>query len=160
EDLAPAWRRRETPVFAPRRFLDAEDRAAADPLPHRWDVTSDSIAARLAVRLGAVRLVLLKSTAAPPGLDRPGAAALGLVDPPFPHRWAVPSDSIAARLAVRLGAVRLVLLKSTAAPPGLDRPGAAALGLVDPTFPAASRPIPRVTLVNLRSPGAVEAVLR
>jgi aspartokinase-like uncharacterized kinase len=33
----------------------------ADPLPHGWHVTSDSIAAWVAAELGAERLVLLKS---------------------------------------------------------------------------------------------------
>jgi 5-(aminomethyl)-3-furanmethanol phosphate kinase len=36
-----------------------------DPLPHSWDVTSDSIAAWIAGYLGAERLVLLKSTDIP-----------------------------------------------------------------------------------------------
>jgi aspartokinase-like uncharacterized kinase len=84
-DLGPAWERRRIPVFAPRQFLDEEDRAAADPLPHRWEVTSDSIAARLADRLGASGLVLLKSTDAPEGIARQQAADLGLVDPYFPR---------------------------------------------------------------------------
>ena len=50
------------PVLAPRRFLDEVDARSPDPLPPSWDVTSDTIAARLAVRLGAAELVLLKST--------------------------------------------------------------------------------------------------
>jgi aspartokinase-like uncharacterized kinase len=37
-------------------------------LPHRWDATSDSLAARVAVVAGASRLCLLKSTA-PDGVD-------------------------------------------------------------------------------------------
>ncbi|HEY8468080.1 MAG TPA: hypothetical protein VIL18_00490 [Longimicrobiales bacterium] len=45
-----------TAVLAPYAWL-----RAADPLPHGWDVTSDSIAAWVAARLGAQRLVLLKS---------------------------------------------------------------------------------------------------
>jgi aspartokinase-like uncharacterized kinase len=44
------------PVLSPFRWL-----RAADPLPHGWHVTSDSIAAWVAARLGARRLVLLKS---------------------------------------------------------------------------------------------------
>ena len=43
------------PVVAPSRWLQDED-----PLPHSWDVTSDSIAAWIAGRLGARRLVLIK----------------------------------------------------------------------------------------------------
>jgi aspartokinase-like uncharacterized kinase len=107
-DLPPVWSGPPIPVFAPRRFLDREDRDAADPLPHSWAVTSDSIAARLAVRLGADSLTLLKSTS-----------------PPTP----------------------------------IDRAGAAALGLVDPTFPAVSRPLARVSLLNLRDDRLPEAIL-
>lgn len=46
------------PVLAPYRLL-----RDADPLPHSWDVTSDSLGAWLAGHLGARRLVLVK----PPG---------------------------------------------------------------------------------------------
>jgi aspartokinase-like uncharacterized kinase len=45
-----------TAVLAPYAWL-----RAADPLPHGWDVTSDSIAAWVAARVGAPRLVLLKA---------------------------------------------------------------------------------------------------
>jgi 5-(aminomethyl)-3-furanmethanol phosphate kinase len=54
------------PVLAPYRWL-----READPLPHSWDVTSDSIAAWVAGRVGARRLVLVKP---------PGATGSGLVD--------------------------------------------------------------------------------
>jgi aspartokinase-like uncharacterized kinase len=43
------------PVLAPYRWL-----RAADPLPHSWDVTSDSVSAWVAGALGATRLVLIK----------------------------------------------------------------------------------------------------
>ena len=48
------------PVLAPYRWL-----REVDPLPHGWDVTSDSIAAWVATRIGARRLILIK----PPTLD-------------------------------------------------------------------------------------------
>jgi aspartokinase-like uncharacterized kinase len=82
--LAHVWTHDRTPVLAPRRFLEECDRAAADPLPASWDVTSDSIAAQVAVHLGAAELVLLKSAPLAPGTDRRAAADLGLVDPLFP----------------------------------------------------------------------------
>ncbi len=50
------------PVLAPFRWLQA-----VDPLPHGWHVTSDSIAAWVAARLSARRLVLLKSLEGVPG---------------------------------------------------------------------------------------------
>jgi aspartokinase-like uncharacterized kinase len=59
------------PVLAPSRWL-----RDADPLPHTWDVTSDSIAAWVAGAVGARRLVLVKP---------PGAAADDSVDAYF-HR--------------------------------------------------------------------------
>ncbi len=55
EELAVALAARQVPVLAPARWLKAED-----PLPHSWDVTSDSIAAWIAGALGARRLVIVK----------------------------------------------------------------------------------------------------
>ena len=43
------------PVLAPYRWL-----RSADPLPHSWEVTSDSVSAWVAGPLGAARLVLIK----------------------------------------------------------------------------------------------------
>jgi aspartokinase-like uncharacterized kinase len=57
------------PVLLPSQWL-----RAADPLPHSWDVTSDSIAAWIAGAVGAPRLVLIKPS---------GASGADLVDPYF-----------------------------------------------------------------------------
>jgi probable H4MPT-linked C1 transfer pathway protein len=56
------------PVLAPSQWLRRED-----PLPHSWEVTSDSIAAWVAGQAGACHLVLVK----------PPAASGALVDPAF-----------------------------------------------------------------------------
>ena len=53
--IAAALQAGRLPVLAPYRWL-----RAADPLPHSWDVTSDSIAAWFAGALGARRVVLIK----------------------------------------------------------------------------------------------------
>lgn len=75
-------------VLAPSPLLRAED-----PLPHGWEVTSDSIAAWVAARCGASRLLLLKARGhrRPPGPDGRGgrlsarrAADRGLVDRHLP----------------------------------------------------------------------------
>jgi len=59
--------------------------ALADPtIAQSWDVTADSLAAWLARRLGAGRLVLVKSVAAPRPLDIDALAARGMVDKAFP----------------------------------------------------------------------------
>jgi aspartokinase-like uncharacterized kinase len=63
---------------------------ADDSLPRSWAVTSDSIAARVAERRGASKLVLLKSVDIPVGTNWPTAAGNGWVDEYFPR--------IAARL--------------------------------------------------------------
>jgi probable H4MPT-linked C1 transfer pathway protein len=54
-----ALRSQKVPVLAPSRWL-----RHADPLPHSWDVTSDSIAAWTAGEAGASTLVLIKAPGA------------------------------------------------------------------------------------------------
>lgn len=63
------------------------DMALATPsIAASWDVTSDSLAAWLARRLGARKLVLVKSLAAPAGPLSPlDLARRGLVDAAFPE---------------------------------------------------------------------------
>ena len=73
-----------TPILAPLNVLNEIERTGNDRLPATWDVTSDTIAARIADHLQARSLVLIKSAAAPAGCTREGAAKLGLVDPMLP----------------------------------------------------------------------------
>jgi 5-(aminomethyl)-3-furanmethanol phosphate kinase len=68
-EMAAAWRGGHIPVLAPYRWL-----RRADPVPHSWDATSDSIAAWIAITLRAAHLVLLKPVS--------GALA-GIVDGQF-----------------------------------------------------------------------------
>jgi 5-(aminomethyl)-3-furanmethanol phosphate kinase len=58
-EIVAAFRADHVPVLAPYRWL-----RTADPLPHSWNVTSDSIAAWVSGVVGARCLVLVK----PPGL--------------------------------------------------------------------------------------------
>jgi aspartokinase-like uncharacterized kinase len=74
---------RHLPVLAPHRWL-----RAADPLPHSWDVTSDSIAAWVAGAMGAATLVLVKGVS---------GAVEALTDPYFAR--AKPHDVRAVVLA-------------------------------------------------------------
>ncbi|MBM4003483.1 MAG: hypothetical protein FJ295_09380 [Planctomycetes bacterium] len=67
-------------------------------LPESWEVTSDSLAIRLAIQLRAKELVLLKSENCP-GHDWMERAALGYVDRLFPY--------LAVRFGGQIGAVNL-----------------------------------------------------
>ena len=60
-EIAAARQAGRLPVLAPYRWV-----RAADPLPHTWDITSDSIAAWLAGMLGARRIVLIKPAGGDP----------------------------------------------------------------------------------------------
>jgi 5-(aminomethyl)-3-furanmethanol phosphate kinase len=84
EELSSNWNIDMIPVLAPRRMLEEIDSRGLTPLPENWDVTSDSIAARIAIHLTARRLILLKSKAVRAGTTRDEATRLGLVDPVFP----------------------------------------------------------------------------
>ncbi|MGH8698270.1 MAG: hypothetical protein ACREVS_17435 [Burkholderiales bacterium] len=81
-EVASAIESNLLPVLAPSRWL-----READPLPHSWDVTSDSISAWVAGAVGAARLVLVKPALA---VDAAAKADAGeLVDRYFPR--ALPS---------------------------------------------------------------------
>ena len=77
------------PVVAPYRWL-----RDADPLPHTWNVTSDSISAWVASTLGATQLVLVKP---------PGATGEDAVDPYFSRallpglRWSIVAAPLSSR---------------------------------------------------------------
>jgi len=76
-----AWTQGLTPIWLPAPMV----MSAAD-IPASWDVTSDSLAAWIAERTGATRLVLVKSCTVPAQRDDARAlAAAGVVDACFPR---------------------------------------------------------------------------
>jgi aspartokinase-like uncharacterized kinase len=81
-EVADVLRQGGVPVLAPYRWL-----SRIDPLPHTWDVTSDSIAAWVAGAIGARRLVLVKPA---------GARGERLVDARFEN--ALPAEVVATIL--------------------------------------------------------------
>jgi aspartokinase-like uncharacterized kinase len=89
----------QVPVLAPYRWM-----LAADVLPHRWEITSDSIAAFIAGALDADLLVLLKPVSGP---------VEALVDPCF--------QEVAPRglKVVVLGSTELGRLEEVVAEPGM-----------------------------------------
>ena len=108
EELCSIWNLGKSPVLAPRRMLAEIDARGPDPLPASWDVTSDSIAARVAVLVQASRLILLKSQGVPRATTCDEAVRLGLVDPMFPA------------IARELEAVEMVCLREDQMPTRLS----------------------------------------
>ena len=84
EQAVRAWENADLPIAAAREFLQAAEERT-DRLPHCWEVTSDSIAAWLALRFKASELVLLKSVGLPPRGTLDTARNQQLVDPYFPQ---------------------------------------------------------------------------
>lgn len=76
---APAWHIVDPLAWAQR------DEENPGRLPHTWEVTSDSLALRLAQCWGAAELILLKSVHFPRGLSWQEGAREGLVDAFFPR---------------------------------------------------------------------------
>jgi dihydroneopterin aldolase len=97
------------PVWSPTPML-----REANDVPWSWDVTSDSLAAWLAGRIGAQRVLLVKQLEPPAGRLRAAAlVADGIIDPAFPRFLrasgaqafiAGPAGHAAAATAMRNGA--------------------------------------------------------
>lgn len=66
-------------------FLSYEETVVPDHLPHDWNVTSDSLAAWVAIRWAAEELVMVKSVPVPWELTAEEASTEGLVDAYFPR---------------------------------------------------------------------------
>lgn len=101
DDIAAALDNGRVPVLAPSRWL-----RDADPLPHSWDVTSDTIAAWIAGLVRASRIILIK----PAGSQGPGTLDAALVDARFSATLPqhVEADIIAAD---RVDALRATLAR-------------------------------------------------
>jgi aspartokinase-like uncharacterized kinase len=76
-DAEAVWERQELPILDPFHFA-RED--APECIPHCWSATTDSLAAQIAVRIQASKLLLLKSTDIPDDWINPSR---GIVDPYF-----------------------------------------------------------------------------
>jgi len=84
-DAERVWVAGLRPILHAVAFVRAEEPHTSIPLPHCWDVTSDSVAAWIAALWPADELVLVKSTAWPDGISVQEGADRGLVDPWFPR---------------------------------------------------------------------------
>jgi aspartokinase-like uncharacterized kinase len=82
KDCERIWFEGGIPILDVHEFARADDHRPGR-LPHTWAVTSDALAARVAVVTHARRLVLLKSTTIPTRTDWAEAGRLGLVDEMF-----------------------------------------------------------------------------
>jgi 5-(aminomethyl)-3-furanmethanol phosphate kinase len=78
-EILRARRAGQAAVWMPTRMVLADPAIAAS-----WDITSDSLAAWLAAKLGAARLVLVKSVAVTNGATAADLARRSIVDPAFP----------------------------------------------------------------------------
>lgn len=85
EAIGPPWPLEPIPLLVPSTALHELESAHPDPLPPSWDVSSDSISAWIAGKIGARSLVLLKSADLPPRPTRESAARFHRVDVCFPH---------------------------------------------------------------------------
>jgi hypothetical protein len=83
DEARACWTSGDWPILCTHDFMQAEEQSANVPLPHTWNVTSDSIAAWVTLCWPAARLVLLKSTALPVDSHTTNTVRSGIVDAHF-----------------------------------------------------------------------------
>ena len=72
-------------VLDPSRLLERLEQLDPESCPpHNWNVTSDSLAAWVALQIRADRMILLKSVASPQGRTLVDVMQIGWIDPYFP----------------------------------------------------------------------------
>jgi aspartokinase-like uncharacterized kinase len=92
------WRHGVLPVADPHA-LALGDEGRPGQVPHTWDVTSDTLAARAALLTGARELILLKSVSLADEACWAEAVQRGVVDHFFPRLVAAaPPDSLSIRV--------------------------------------------------------------
>jgi aspartokinase-like uncharacterized kinase len=96
QEIEPALESGMVPILAPYRWLHE-----TDSLPHSWEITSDSISAWVASRVGTERLVLVKPSGAsgPAIVDRFFARLL----PSHVHAEVVTADRVSELRAALCG---------------------------------------------------------
>ncbi len=86
EEATRLWSIDSSPLLLDcSRFVKNEEAKSREPLPHDWNVTSDSISGWAALRWPADELVLLKSVPTPVNMTAQAAGEKSLVDPYFSH---------------------------------------------------------------------------
>ncbi len=83
--LSQAWEEHLWPIVCAETWLQNDERSGRTSLPHHWDVTSDSIAAWVALQIPASELALLKSVELPREASVIAAAKAGFVDRYLPR---------------------------------------------------------------------------
>lgn len=104
DDFAAILDAGRVPIWLPGRMTRHDCTIPAD-----WSITSDGLAARLAERVGARRIVLLKAMDTDPGASLEDLARAGVIDPAFGPivargglDWAVVGPGGHERLAILL----------------------------------------------------------
>lgn len=103
EQIKDAWTSARTPVWLPLRLA-----GEARELPQSWSVTSDGLAAWLAVRLGGIDVALVKSCTVDRSWSLDALEEKGITDPAFTSTVAIGGltwDVICADDTDRLSAV-------------------------------------------------------
>jgi aspartokinase-like uncharacterized kinase len=96
DDCLCVWEKGRIPILDAHAFI-AGDEGCPGCLPHCWEATSDSVAARVAVLCGVRELILLKSVTVPAALPWAEAGRRGMVDAVFAEVLAGAGESVPVR---------------------------------------------------------------